>query len=199
MSKTSKRQVQLQKMLDDHHGEHLQQLQQQQSQLQQQQSQLQQLQQQLEQLEQQRQQTEQQTEQKNAQRYAEQQKETEKERYEQKAINTQLAARAEELEERQDISDGAVAELREQMSKMLLRAKDDAESLQERVAVLERAKDHIEQRMGSENTAELKEEMQRLAGELEIVLSSKSSIAGHEMQNKVLLERVQKLTTHQRQ
>ena len=37
--------------------------------------------------------------------------------------------------------------------------------------------------------------MQRLAGELEIVLSSKSSIAGHEMQNKVLLERVQKLTS----
>ena len=35
---------------------------------------------------------------------------------------------------------------------MLLRAKDDAESLEERVAMLERAKDHIEQRMGSENT-----------------------------------------------
>jgi Skp family chaperone for outer membrane proteins len=80
-------QVQLQKTLDDHHGEHLQQLQQQQSQLQH-------LQQQLEQLEQQRQQTEQQKEQQNAQRYAEQrafqqlcaqqQKETEKERYEQK-------------------------------------------------------------------------------------------------------------------
>ena len=32
--------------------------------------------------------------------------------------------------------------------------------------------------------------MQRLAGELEIVLSSKSSIAGHEMQNKVLMEQV---------